>query len=88
VVKKQLKKKKMDESLARSASKAYRSHTVPRDQSIKDPVVKAKVKKIERLGQRKMNYRGKAGESDRHIGTKMPKHLFAGKRGAGKTDRR
>ena len=31
---------------------------------------------------------GKAGESDRKITTKMPNHLFAGKRGSGKTDRR
>lgn len=28
------------------------------------------------------------GEADRFIGTKMPKHLFSGKRGTGKTDRR
>lgn len=28
------------------------------------------------------------GEGDRFIGTKMPKHLFSGKRGTGKTDRR
>lgn len=28
------------------------------------------------------------GEADRFIGDMMPKHLFAGKRGAGKTDRR
>ena len=28
------------------------------------------------------------GESDRHIGSKMPKHLFAGKRKSGKTQRR
>jgi nucleolar GTP-binding protein len=31
---------------------------------------------------------GKRGESDRWIGTEMPKHLFTGKRGIGKTDRR
>jgi len=30
----------------------------------------------------------KAGESDRRVLTKTPKHLFAGKRGMGKTDRR
>jgi nucleolar GTP-binding protein len=30
----------------------------------------------------------KAGESDRAIRVKMPKHLFAGKRKNGKTDRR
>lgn len=28
------------------------------------------------------------GEGDRFIGNKMPKHLFSGKRGSGKTDRR
>lgn len=28
------------------------------------------------------------GEADRFIGTKMPRHLFSGKRGTGKTDRR
>jgi nucleolar GTP-binding protein len=33
-------------------------------------------------------FKGTAGESDRRIGAKLPKHLFAGKRGIGKTDRR
>ena len=40
------------------------------------------------LGSRMLNYHGKAGEADRRILTPMPKHLFAGKRGKGKTDRR
>ena len=31
---------------------------------------------------------GLKGEADRFIGTKKPKHLYAGKRGVGKTDRR
>ena len=31
---------------------------------------------------------GKAGESDRRIQEKKPKHLYSGKRGMGKTDRR
>jgi len=31
---------------------------------------------------------GKAGESDRRILEKLPKHLYSGKRGIGKTDRR
>lgn len=34
------------------------------------------------------NRDGRRGESDRHIASKMPKHLFSGKRGIGKTDRR
>jgi len=41
-----------------------------------------------RSSQKKFNRQGKASESDHHIPTKMPKHLFSGKRGMGKTDRR
>ena len=40
------------------------------------------------MQRKKFAVRGKSGESDRHIAVKMPKHLFAGKRGIGKTDRR
>ncbi|KDQ07156.1 hypothetical protein BOTBODRAFT_38989 [Botryobasidium botryosum FD-172 SS1] len=47
-----------------------------------------KAVKLRNLGQRERNRLAKAGESDRAIKTKMPKHLFAGKRKAGKTDRR
>ncbi|KAG5638221.1 hypothetical protein H0H81_001222 [Sphagnurus paluster] len=44
--------------------------------------------KLRNLGQRPRNMLAKAGEGDRHIKTKMPKHLFAGKRKGGKTQRR
>eukprot|EP01095_Lingulamoeba_sp_RSL-Kostka_P000569 TRINITY_DN1084_c0_g1_i3.p1 TRINITY_DN1084_c0_g1~~TRINITY_DN1084_c0_g1_i3.p1 ORF type:complete len:669 (+),score=262.39 TRINITY_DN1084_c0_g1_i3:153-2159(+) len=44
--------------------------------------------KMEKEGQRKWNKGGKAGEADRRIVQKLPKHLFSGKRGVGKTDRR
>lgn len=37
---------------------------------------------------RKVTRTCRKGEADRFIGTKMPKHLFSGKRGTGKTDRR
>jgi len=37
---------------------------------------------------KKVGKKGLKGEADRFIGTKMPKHLFSGKRGVGKTDRR
>ena len=48
-----------------------------------------KIKKMDKKMQKKtFGTWGKAGESDRKITTKMPKHLFAGKRGSGKTDRR
>ncbi|KIK70495.1 hypothetical protein GYMLUDRAFT_32521 [Collybiopsis luxurians FD-317 M1] len=48
----------------------------------------SKAIKLRNFGQRPRNYQAKAGEADRAIKTKMPKHLFAGKRKAGKTDRR
>ncbi|KDR67794.1 hypothetical protein GALMADRAFT_257635 [Galerina marginata CBS 339.88] len=44
--------------------------------------------KLRNLGQRPRNMLAKAGESDRAIRVKMPKHLFSGKRKAGKTNRR
>lgn len=37
---------------------------------------------------KKVTRMGLKGEADRFIGTKMPKHLYSGKRGTGKTDRR
>nr|CAG4646106.1 EOG090X02QX [Macrothrix elegans] len=65
------------------------SRVTPRDQSgIRSEELKIKAKKMVKKSQNKMNQFGKAGEADRHIPTKMPKHLFAGKRGVGKTDRR
>ncbi|CAE6491229.1 unnamed protein product [Rhizoctonia solani] len=44
--------------------------------------------KLRNLGQRERNMHARAGESDRAIKVKMPKHLYAGKRKGGKTDRR
>ncbi|KAL9554366.1 hypothetical protein MBANPS3_002842 [Mucor bainieri] len=38
--------------------------------------------------QKQTSKMGKRGEADRQIQTKMPKHLFSGKRGMGSTDRR
>jgi len=87
-IKKIVKKRKAEASRAKSEATGHKSMTVPRDQSIKDPVEKEKVRKISKLGQRKLNQYGRAGESDRHIHIKMPKHLFSGKRKAGKTQRR
>ena len=56
---------------------------------IRDPKTRMKLKQTEKKMQRKKFAQGgKAGESDRKITTKMPKHLFAGKRGTGKTQRR
>ncbi|TCD67314.1 Nucleolar GTP-binding protein 1 [Steccherinum ochraceum] len=55
---------------------------------MRDTAQAARATKLRNLGQRERNYQAKAGEADRAIKTKMPKHLFAGKRKMGKTDRR
>jgi len=47
-----------------------------------------KAKKLKHHGQKKNQQLGKIGDTDRMYKSKMPKHLFAGKRGNGKTDRR
>ena len=65
------------------------SRVTPRDQSgVRNDEMKTKAKKMGRQAQNKMNQFGKAGEADRHIAVKMPKHMYTGKRGIGKTDRR
>merc|ERR1739838_161788 len=62
---------------------------VPRSQSgLRDKSQGEKVDKIKKKSQLKLAKFGKAGESDRRILEKTPKHLFCGKRGIGKTDRR
>ena len=62
VSKKMLKKAKLERSQNRSQSKAHKSLAMPRNESGINPNKREKVKKIVRLGQRKMNYAGKAGE--------------------------
>ncbi|KAF6744932.1 GTP binding protein 4 [Ephemerocybe angulata] len=47
-----------------------------------------KTRELHKFAQRPRNALAKAGEADRKIQTKMPRHLFAGKRKGGKTDRR
>ncbi|TGZ32548.1 Nucleolar GTP-binding protein 1 [Temnothorax longispinosus] len=72
------------QSRARSVSKP------PRDEmGVKDVVMKTKLKNIaNKVQKKKIAKKGLKGEGDRFIGNKMPKHLFSGKRGIGKTSRR
>jgi len=82
-------KRKREESAARSASRARSSSRPPRDKSgVRDEEMGAKARKLAKVSQRKMNNNARKGEADRHIFDLKPKHLFAGKRGTGKTDRR
>merc|ERR1712117_973537 len=67
-----------------------RNGSVARSQSgLRDASQGAKLDKQQRKRDKKGFARmGKAGESDRRIQEKKPKHLFCGKRGIGKNDRR
>ncbi|KAG8710614.1 Nucleolar GTP-binding protein 1 [Ceratobasidium sp. 395] len=55
---------------------------------MRDAAQASKAVKLRNLGQRERNMLAKAGESDRAIKVKKPKHLYSGKRKGGKTDRR
>ncbi|XP_073236061.1 GTP-binding protein 4-like [Porites lutea] len=80
----------MSRKRKRAASSGARSLSrPPRDQSgIGSPEKKKKAKKLSKVVQRGLNRMGKAGEADRKISTKMPKHMFAGKRKMNKVSRR
>ena len=69
---------------ARSKSRAL-SAAPPEKQGLPSVAAAAKDRKAVKRVQR-LKFRGVAGESDRAIPAKMPKHLFSGKRGIGKTD--
>ncbi|KAJ2698373.1 Nucleolar GTP-binding protein 1 [Coemansia sp. IMI 203386] len=77
--------------LARSSSVAARAVSVIRDRSVmglKDARQKLATEKSKNMSMRRMNRMARAGEADRHIATKKPKHLFSGKRSIGSNDRR
>merc|ERR1712185_340447 len=71
----------------RTGEDPHRSQSAqPRSQSgIRDPKQTKKLDKLKKKADKKtFASQGKAGESDRRIQEKKPKHLFAGKRGLGK----
>lgn len=53
---------------------------------IDDGALRSKAERIVKMERRERNRNSKKGEADRTIGDQMPKHLFSGKRGNGKTD--
>ncbi|MFH4974975.1 hypothetical protein AB6A40_001684 [Gnathostoma spinigerum] len=57
-------------------------------QGISNPTLRMKAEKIKRKGQKMMQQDARKGEADRAVFVKQPKHLFTGKRGVGKADRR
>ncbi|XP_030752261.1 nucleolar GTP-binding protein 1 [Sitophilus oryzae] len=84
------KKARMEVDVLNPLNKARVLVKPPRnDQGIKDIAMKKKLQQIaHRAISKKVAKMGLKGEADRFIGNKMPKHLFSGKRGTGKTDRR
>ncbi|XP_006455345.1 hypothetical protein AGABI2DRAFT_75410 [Agaricus bisporus var. bisporus H97] len=77
---------------AKTTSGAVITKRAPRSDrtfaGMRDEAQVNKATKLRNLGQRPRNMHAKAGESDRAIRVKMPKHLYSGKRKAGKTSRR
>ncbi|XP_047364837.1 nucleolar GTP-binding protein 1 [Vespa velutina] len=84
VANKRMRLESVSQSRTRSVSRPARD-----EMGIKDNAMKTKLKNIAHKAlKKKIAKKGLKGEADRFIGTKMPKHLFSGKRGVGKTDRR
>lgn len=48
-----------------------------REDGVQDETMRTNAERVAKLSQRKMNRMAKAGESDRHIGDTMPKHLVS-----------
>lgn len=65
------------------------SSRTPRDESgIRDVQERKKARTLAKISQRASNLKAKKGEGDRRILNMKPKHLYVGKRGIGKTNRR
>lgn len=74
---------------AESETRSRSASRTPRDQSgVRDVEMATKMKKIGDKARNKLVKQGKTSESDRRIVNLKPKHLFAGKRGIGKTSSR
>ena len=71
------------QSQGRSSSRDLREKSGVRDAAMLEAAVKK-----QRLSERPLGRQGKQGVWDRHVYTLKPKHLFSGKRGIGKTQRR
>ena len=77
-----------DRSATRRDSASIARSQSPARVGMRDSTQIKKGAKLNVKSQFQLDKMGRASESDRRIPTKMPKHLFSGKRGNGKTDRR
>lgn len=82
------KAKKRGRSETRSRSRSRTRSKTPAEEGLQDHRQKAAVVKMVLNSQKHRNKMAKVGEGDRRIPNQTPKHLFAGKRGKGKTQRR
>jgi nucleolar GTP-binding protein len=73
---------------SRSRSRHPAKRPKPKDQQGITSELAVKARKMMKTRQRKMNILARAGESDRAIKEKKPKHLYSGKTGSGTRDRR
>lgn len=73
---------------SRSRSKSRAVVEASPGEGFKDTEQKKKAIKLGKKAVRQRNNEARKGEADRQIVNVRPKHLFSGKRGAGKTDRR
>lgn len=62
---------------SKSRARSQAPATDRRNDGVTDVVTRTKAERTAKIAQRKMNRLAKAGESDRHIGTTMPKHLVS-----------
>lgn len=76
-------------AIARAKSRARsQAATDRRHDGVVNEVSRDKAERLHKLGQKHRNRMARAGEADRHTTVSLPKHLFAGKRGIGKNQRR
>ncbi|MCL7025564.1 hypothetical protein MKW94_019435 [Papaver nudicaule] len=76
------------QSRPRSRSSSRPPGEIVPGEGYRDALQKSKAIKLAHGSNKKRNKDAKRGEADRQIPTLRPKHLFSGKRGIGKTDRR
>nr|XP_057926133.1 nucleolar GTP-binding protein 1 [Doryrhamphus excisus] len=83
------KRKREASVLPASKTRSQSASRPPRDQSgLRDAKMVKKTKLLMKNSQKGMNRQGKKGEADRHVFDLKPKHLLAGKRKSGNTNRR
>ncbi|KEZ41078.1 putative nucleolar GTP-binding protein 1 [Scedosporium apiospermum] len=58
------------------------------EDGVTDETARSRAERLAKLNQKKMNRMARQGEADRHETASLAKHLFSGKRGIGKTNRR